>query len=71
MENEHKITEALQAVQIVQKYLDDEVKESGSSFWRDKQGRGFRTDMGYFFEGLDLFESYLKDILKNGETTSG
>lgn len=71
MENEHKITEALQAVQIVQKYLEDEEKESGSSFWRDKQGRGFRTDVGYFFEGLDLFESYLKEILKYDETTGG
>lgn len=71
MENEHKITEALQAVQIVQKYLKDEEKESGDAFWRDKQGYGFRTDMGYFFEGLYLFELYLKEILKNDETTGG
>lgn len=71
MTNEDKTAEALQAVKIVQKYLEDEEAESGDSYWEDKQGRGFRTDMGYFFEGLYLFEAYLEDRLEAESINNG
>lgn len=52
--------ECLNALQTINKYIDYEEDECGCSFWRDKKGYEFKTDIDYFFEGLDNFEEYLK-----------
>ena len=56
--------ECLNALQTINKYIDYEEDECGCSYWRDKKGYEFKTDIGYFFEGLDNFEEYLKNRIK-------
>jgi len=57
---EYKIAvECLNAIQTVNKYIDDEEDECGCTYWKDKKGYSFQADIGYFFEGLDNFEEYL------------
>lgn len=52
--------ECLNAIQTINKYIDYEEDECGYSYWRDKKGYEFKTDIDCFFEGLDNFEEYLK-----------
>jgi hypothetical protein len=56
---DYKAVECLKAVQTITKYLDDEEQSCGCTYWIDKKGYSFGTDIGYFFEGLERFESYL------------
>lgn len=51
--------ECLNAIQTINKYIDDEEDECGCTYWKDKKGYAFQADTGYFFEGLDNFEAYL------------
>lgn len=51
--------ECLNAIQTINKYIDDEEDECGCSYWKDRKGYEFKTDIGYFFEGLDNFEAYI------------
>ena len=67
--HEDKIAvECLNAIQTVNKYIDEEADECGCTYWKDKKGYAFQADTGYFFEGLDNFEAYLiKRLRKAGE----
>ena len=51
--------ECLNAIQTINKYIDEEEEECGCTYWKDKKGYAFHADTGYFFEGLDNFEAYL------------
>ena len=63
--HEDKIAvECLNAIQTVNKYIDEEEDECGCTYWKDKKGYAFKADTGYFFEGLDNFEAYLIKRLK-------
>jgi len=55
--------ECLNAIQTINKYIDDEEDECGCTYWKDKKGYAFQADTGYFFEGLNNFEAYLKKRL--------
>lgn len=33
----------------------------GESFWKDENGKGFTTDMGYLFEGLEEVKKYCEE----------
>ena len=57
----------LLALRTVYKYLDDEEAAGGETYWRDKEGYEFSTDMGYFYEGLYNMEDYLIDRLRTPE----
>jgi len=54
----------LNAIQTINKYIDDEEDECSCTYWKDKKGYAFQADTGYFFEGLDNFEAYLIKRLK-------
>lgn len=32
----------------------------GETYWRDDNGKGFNTDMGYLFQGLEEIKEYCK-----------
>lgn len=32
----------------------------GETYWRDDNGKGFNTDMGYLFQGLEEIKKYCK-----------
>lgn len=51
--------ECLNAIQTINKYINDEEDECGCTYWKDKKGYSFQADTGYFFEGLNNFEAYL------------
>jgi len=57
--DDKKAVECLKAVQIINKYLDEEEARCGCTEWIDKKGYSFQTDIGYFFEGLDSLEGCL------------
>lgn len=59
MDNDEKAVECLKALQVINKYLDEEEQHCGCSEWVDKKGYSFHTDIGYFFEGLEAFENCL------------
>lgn len=59
-----KATECLKALQVVNKFLDDECASCNDIVWRDRFGESFSGDMGYLFEGLESFETYLKNRLQ-------
>ena len=58
----------LLALRTVYNYLEDEEETSGETYWRDKQGYEFLTDMGYFYDGLYEMEDYLIDRLRTPES---
>lgn len=33
----------------------------GESYWRDENGEGFTSDIGYLFEGLDEIKKYCEE----------
>lgn len=57
--NDKSVVDCLKAVELINKYLNDEEECCGDTYWTDKKGYSFRTDIGYFFEGLEAFETYL------------
>jgi len=63
---ETDVKDCLAAVNQILSYLDKyEDKDRGSeTFWTDKNGNGFRGDMGYFFEGLYELKYYCEKQIK-------
>lgn len=55
--------DCLAAVNQILSYLDKYEGSSGETFWKDKNGNGFRGDMGYFFKGLYELKYYLNKTL--------
>lgn len=33
----------------------------GETYWKDENGKGFITDMGYLFEGLEEIKKYCEE----------
>ena len=33
----------------------------GETYWKDENGKGFITDMGYLFDGLEKIKKYCKE----------
>lgn len=60
-----KILDCISAIDTVMDYIDSEEGSCGCSFWKDKDGKGFRGDIGYFCEGLIDMKAYLEEKLKN------
>lgn len=56
--------ECLNALTLLTKFIDQEEESCNDIEWKDKNGLGFSGDMGYFFEGLDAFESYLEERIE-------
>lgn len=48
----------LLAVNLVISFLES--GHYGCSYWRDDDGKGFSTDIGYLFEGLEEIKKYCK-----------
>lgn len=67
MNNDKKAIAALLAVQVINDYIESECAESNHTFWYDKYGYCFRTDMGYFYEGLENFEAMLIKRLRGAK----
>ena len=59
--------DCLKAVVLINKYLNDEEQCCGNTYWTDKKGYSFKTDIGYFFEGLEAFENYLIKRLRKAK----
>lgn len=63
-DNKHCIC-ALLAVEYIQEYLEFEEESCNCTQWVDKKGYSFKTDIGYFFEGLEDFEKCLIQRLRS------
>lgn len=47
------------AVNIVRSFLES--GHYGETYWNDENGKGFITDMGYLFEGLEEVKKYCEE----------
>ena len=68
---DRKADECLKSLQVINKYLDEEEQSCCHTEWVDKKGFSFRTDIGYFFEGLGSFEDYLIKRLNSDGNENG
>ena len=62
-----KYSTCLDAVRTIKQFLETEKSYWGQCSWKDKDGDGFSTDMGYFEEGLDGLEEYLMKKMEDQE----
>lgn len=46
-------------VDRIMEFLNENQSIWNDIAWRDKEGKGFDTDQGYFVEGLENFKEYL------------
>ena len=49
----------LLAVNTVLSFLES--GRYGESYWEDENGKGFTTDMGYLFDGLEEIKKYCEE----------
>lgn len=61
---EPKITD--KTIQAILDFLENNNSEWGQIEWKDKNGKGFITDQGYFIEGLEKLRDYLKESEDKG-----
>ena len=65
-----KYIDCLMAVCEVKRFLDSGVYSSTD--WSECcKGKGFKTDMGYFFEGLNGLEEYLIERIRKQSFRDG
>ena len=57
--NENEIEAMIYYVNRIMEFLNDNKSVWNNIRWRDKEGKGFDTDQGYFVEGLENFKEYL------------
>ena len=56
---EAEIKEYLKASELCLQFLDK--GNVNNSSWRDENGKGFNTDIGYMYDGLNRMRVYLKE----------
>ena len=61
MTGREKRTKVIDCIETIYKYLDENEKESGETYYTDFDGDTFSTDMGYFYEGLGNMKDYLTE----------
>ena len=54
------VNEILNAINIIDDFLDTQGELLATSMWRAKDGTILSTDWGYFEEGMRAIEKYLK-----------
>ena len=57
--NEKEIESMVYFVDRIMEFLNENKSVWNDIGWRDKEGKGFDTDQGYFVEGLENFKEYL------------
>ena len=60
MSNSNQLYNMLIAsVDLIELFLAEECSFETETKWTDHSGFGFKTDFGYFYEGLDGLKAYL------------
>lgn len=67
MTGREKRAKVIDCIETIYKYLDENEKESGETYYTDVDGDTFDTDMGYLYEGLGNMKDYLTE--KNQKET--
>lgn len=63
MDKETEFLDCIKAVKTVEEFLLTKAISCTNTLWKDRDGNGFSTDIGYFFEGLEMFKKYLTERL--------
>ena len=67
MNNEEKAKEALKALTVLNEYLEEECVFQSETEWVDKKGYSFKTDIGYFWQGLEGLEECIIKRLRGAK----
>lgn len=67
MNNDKKAVKALEALTVINDYLEKECAFQNMTEWVDQNGYSFETDMGYFWQGLEELEACIIKRLRGAK----